>query len=83
MLVTGILLVAITAFALQRDGKAQPTIADCNVYVALPADRKGTHMSRLVALLEARSDPGEPLIGPFLAPEEPGADPSPHEVSTR
>jgi GTP cyclohydrolase IB len=41
------------------DGVAQPTIAICNVYVALPADRKGTHMSRLVALLESRSEPGE------------------------
>jgi GTP cyclohydrolase IB len=49
------------AFA-DRDGVAQPTIADCNVYVALPGDRKGTHMSRLVALLEARSDPGAPPL---------------------
>ena len=45
-----------------RDGVAQPTIADCNVYVALPADRKGTHMSRLVALLESRSEPGQPPL---------------------
>ena len=30
----------------------------CNVYVALPEDRKGTHMSRLVALLEERAAPG-------------------------
>ncbi|MEJ7670387.1 MAG: GTP cyclohydrolase FolE2 [Casimicrobiaceae bacterium] len=37
-----------------RGGVAQPTIATCNVYVALPEDRKGTHMSRLVALLEDR-----------------------------
>ena len=44
------------------DGVAQPTIADCNVYVALPADRKGTHMSRLVALLESRSEPGQPPL---------------------
>ncbi len=44
------------------DGVAQPTIADCNVYVALPAERKGTHMSRLVALLEARSEPGQPPL---------------------
>jgi GTP cyclohydrolase I len=41
-----------------RDGVAQTSIATCNVYVALPADRKGTHMSRLVALLEARAAPG-------------------------
>jgi GTP cyclohydrolase I len=40
------------------DGEARPTIADCNVYVALAEDRKGTHMSRLVALLEAQAEPG-------------------------
>jgi GTP cyclohydrolase I len=45
-----------------RDGVAQPTIADCNVFVALPADRKGTHMSRLVALLESRTEPGQPPL---------------------
>ncbi|NDP42616.1 MAG: GTP cyclohydrolase I FolE2 [Aromatoleum sp.] len=44
------------------DGVAQPTIADCNVYVALPEDRKGTHMSRLVALLESRAEPGQPPL---------------------
>ncbi len=44
------------------DGAAQPTIAACNVYVRLPEDRKGTHMSRLVALLESRSAPGEPPL---------------------
>ena len=41
---------------------AQPTIATCNVYVHLPAERKGTHMSRLVALLESRTAPGEPPL---------------------
>src|SRR6267142_872322 len=35
-----------------QDGVAHTTIAICNVYVALPAERKGTHMSRLVALLD-------------------------------
>lgn len=44
------------------DDPAQPTIAVCNVYVHLPAERKGTHMSRLVALLEARTAPGEPPV---------------------
>ncbi len=44
------------------NGAPQPTIAECNVYVALPEDRKGTHMSRLVALLESRSAPGEPPL---------------------
>jgi len=49
------------AFA-DQDGVAQPTIADCNVYVELPAERKGTHMSRLVALLESRSDVNAPPL---------------------
>jgi GTP cyclohydrolase I len=44
-----------------RGGVAQPTIASCNVYVALAEDRKGTHMSRLVMLLEER-------VGPSAAP---------------
>ena len=44
-----------------RDG-VQSTIAECSVFVQLPADRKGTHMSRLVALLEERALPGaEPI----------------------
>ena len=41
-----------------QDGVAQPTVADCDVFVALPGEQKGTHMSRLVALLEARTAPG-------------------------
>jgi GTP cyclohydrolase I len=45
-----------------RDG-VQTTIAECSVFVALPADRKGTHMSRLVALLEERATPGAEAIG--------------------
>jgi GTP cyclohydrolase I len=40
-----------------RDG-TQTTIAQCAAFVALPADRKGTHMSRLVALLEEQAMPG-------------------------
>jgi GTP cyclohydrolase IB len=40
---------------MDRDQTAHTTIATCNVYVALPDDRKGTHMSRLVALLEERA----------------------------
>src|SRR5437868_12857971 len=43
---------------MDRDQVAHTTIATCNVYVALPDDRKGTHMSRLVALLEERAAPG-------------------------
>jgi GTP cyclohydrolase I len=44
------------------DGIARPTIATYNVYVALAADRKGTHMSRLVALLEARGEAEQPAL---------------------
>jgi GTP cyclohydrolase I len=40
------------------DGEARTTIATCAVYVALPEEQKGTHMSRLVALLEERATPG-------------------------
>ena len=40
------------------DGIVQGTVAHCNVYVALPEDRKGTHMSRMVMLLEERFAPG-------------------------
>ncbi|MGC8698234.1 MAG: GTP cyclohydrolase, FolE2/MptA family, partial [Halothiobacillus sp.] len=31
----------------------QASIAECTLTVALPADKKGTHMSRFVALLNA------------------------------
>ncbi len=44
------------------DGVARPTIASYNVYVALAAERKGTHMSRLVALLEARGEAQQPAL---------------------
>ncbi len=52
------------------DGDAtQATIATCNVYVALPEDQKGTHMSRLVELLEERAAPGAtPLTVAMLKP---------------
>ena len=43
-------------------GIAQATVAQCNVYVALPEDRKGTHVSRMVMLLEERFAPNaQPL----------------------
>ena len=38
-------------------GEPQSTIAVCGVYVALPAERKGTHMSRLVAIIDEQRDP--------------------------
>jgi len=41
------------------DGGGEPisTIASCNLYVALPAERKGTHMSRLVSVIDEMADP--------------------------
>lgn len=44
------------------DAAVQSTIARCNVYVALPDSQKGTHMSRLVELLESRAQPGAPAL---------------------
>jgi GTP cyclohydrolase IB len=35
----------------------QPTVGCFNVYVALPAEQKGTHMSRLVALIDEMREP--------------------------
>ncbi|HVE08449.1 MAG TPA: GTP cyclohydrolase FolE2 [Paraburkholderia sp.] len=44
-----------------QDGSVQPTIGTWNLDVHLPAEQKGTHMSRFVALLEEhRSVPLEP-----------------------
>jgi GTP cyclohydrolase I len=44
-----------------QDGSAQPTIGVWNLDVHLPAEQKGTHMSRFVALLEEhRAVPLEP-----------------------
>jgi GTP cyclohydrolase IB len=53
-----------------QDGAVtQTTIATCNVYVTLPEDQKGTHMSRLVELLEERSAAAsEPLTIAGLRP---------------
>ena len=44
------------------DGAVHATIATCNVYVALPEEQKGTHMSRLVALLEQQAMPDAPAF---------------------
>ena len=40
---------------------AQSGIADIEMTVALPADRRGTHMSRMVQAVEAHLKSGEPL----------------------
>jgi GTP cyclohydrolase I len=41
----------------RADGSAQPTVGLWSLDVELPADQKGTHMSRFIALLEAHGEP--------------------------
>jgi len=43
-------------------GADQPSVGQFGLYVALPAEQKGTHMSRFVALLEARLAEGRPAL---------------------
>ncbi len=43
--------------ALRVGGKAHPTIGQWDLDVALPAERKGTHMSRFIAWLDALNEP--------------------------
>ena len=43
-----------------RDGSAQPTVATMELAVMVPADLKGTHMSRFVEALHAVEDPFAP-----------------------
>jgi GTP cyclohydrolase I len=45
-----------------QEGGVQPTVGTWNLDVHLPADQKGTHMSRFVALLEENKTPLEPSI---------------------
>lgn len=40
----------------RRDGVLQPTVATFDMYVNLPHDQKGTHMSRFLALLNEEVD---------------------------
>jgi GTP cyclohydrolase I len=42
---------------LKIEGAVLPTVADWSVDVALPAEQKGTHMSRFVAWLDALGEP--------------------------
>jgi GTP cyclohydrolase I len=42
-----------------RSGEAQPSVGVWNLDVHLPADQKGTHMSRFVALLDEHREPLE------------------------
>ena len=39
-----------------RSGGFQPTVADFNMYVSLPHDFKGTHMSRFVEILHGERE---------------------------
>lgn len=48
---------------LDADGSAQPTVANWELTIGLPAHEKGTHMSRFVALLEKyRQKPMTPAL---------------------
>src|SRR6187200_2918403 len=42
---------------LRIEGAVVPTVADWSLDVALPAEQKGTHMSRFVAWLDAIGEP--------------------------
>ncbi|MEY4083479.1 MAG: hypothetical protein RL483_848 [Pseudomonadota bacterium] len=46
---------------------SQPSVAEFSLSVALAADRKGTHMSRFVALLETMNKEGTPLTPDAMA----------------
>jgi GTP cyclohydrolase FolE2 len=48
------------------DGAAQSTVATCSVTVALAADQKGTHMSRLVAVIDELREPLSPASLPAV-----------------
>jgi GTP cyclohydrolase IB len=52
--------------AVRIDGRAQGTAATWSLDVALPAERKGTHMSRFVAWLDALSQSGAALDATLL-----------------
>jgi len=40
-----------------RDGNPQHTVGNFSIYVALPHDRRGTHMSRFVEILNSHEEP--------------------------
>lgn len=44
------------------DGVEQTGVGRFSLYVALPADQKGTHMSRFIELLESALSPGAPAL---------------------
>jgi GTP cyclohydrolase I len=44
----------------RKDGELLDTVSDINMYVSLPADRKGTHMSRFLEMLNDYQDGIEP-----------------------
>lgn len=44
----------------RKDGELLDTVSDINMYVSLPADRKGTHMSRFLEMLNEYQDGIEP-----------------------
>ena len=51
-----------TPILVKTVGGSQHTVADIDMMVALPADKKGTHMSRFWTLLEEVRDPFSPVM---------------------
>ncbi len=52
-----------------RDGGEQTTVAEIDMYVALPHHQKGTHMSRFMEILSEHTDPLTPEEFPGIAQE--------------
>lgn len=50
-------------------GGEQTTVATINMYVSLPAEQKGTHMSRFLEALNEQQDGATPAITPASIPE--------------
>ena len=46
----------------------QTTVATINMYVSLPAEQKGTHMSRFLEVLNEQTADGQPAISPERIP---------------
>lgn len=49
-------------FRIRTPGGIQPAIGTWNLYVQLPAEQKGTHMSRFITLLEETCAPEAPAL---------------------
>ena len=57
-----------TPILVKSQSGAQHTVADVEMYVSLPADKKGTHMSRFWTLLGGINKPFAPQMMEVIAP---------------